>query len=88
MLRDILWIFNKNALQYAVFSIIEIALRLRISKGKTSEDTNSDRNAVWPIAGIGVREVFFVEANGLEVDPLLTDFRPDLLDDYGFFRSF
>lgn len=54
------------------------AAKLGISEDNTAEDADDDSKAVWLIVNTGIPEVFLVEADGFEVDSLLTAFTPNL----------
>lgn len=81
---DILWILRKEALQNASFFMVDGVSRLDISKSNTPKDAGDDRDADWPFSSTGVSEVFFVDANGFQVDLLPAVFTPDLWDDHDF----
>lgn len=58
--------------------MVHRASKLAISENNASNDAGDNRNVVRLIYNTGVSKVFHVEADGLEVNPFLTAFTPDL----------
>lgn len=80
----VLWDLDNHTLYQAEKSTADRLSRLAISEDKESDDLSDDPVAVSHIAITKVPKVLFMEAYGLEVDPLLKAFLPDLWNDYGF----
>lgn len=65
----VFFFLDSQTLQYTVSSIVAKAPRLTISKDIASEDVGENRNTVGFVSSPGVTKVFFVEADGLRLDP-------------------
>lgn len=68
--------------------MVDRAFLVVLREDNASEGASDNGDTVWPIAIIGVPELFLLEVNELKVDPLLTAFTPDLWDDYAYPRWF
>lgn len=81
----VLWLLDKQTLQYAPLSIADRALRLAISEDMAFDGAYC---VVVSIAAIGVSEVLFVEPKRLNVDPLCTAFTIDSWKYHSFPKFF
>lgn len=65
--------------------MVNCASKLAIREDESSENASDDWDEVWSVSNSGLPVVFLLEADGVDVDPLLTAFMPCLWDDNGFF---
>lgn len=69
---DVPIFLDKHTLQCAALSIIERASKFAIYKDNASRNAGDVLDAAWSIASNGAPEVFLVETDEFEVEPLPT----------------
>lgn len=79
---NVSWVLDKHNSLYTVFSTVDIASMLAISKDVASEDVEDDWDKLEFTGNTGVSEVFLVEVDGLKVYSLFLSFIPVLWMDH------